>query len=291
MNINIQKFHALVETVDSGSFTRAAEKLNYTQAGISRMIGDLESEWSLVLLERSKNGVKLTSDGQQLLPSIRKLCLEYNDLIMLVNKLNGLECGLIRIATLNSIATHWLPTIIQNFRKDYPNINFEITPGPKYEDVEKILEEGKADCGLSTNPNLQGFETIPLKHERMLIIMSEDHPFASLDQFPVESLQNESFIILDQATHDMLTNKKIKVNVNFRTHENEMALALTESGIGISIVPEMILERTPYRVVAKELSTPIYRDLVLAYRSNNEYSVAMGHFMKYVLDFIYKISK
>lgn len=291
MNINIQKFHALVETVDNGSFTKTAEKLNYTQAGISRMIADLEREWNLVLLERSKNGVKPTMDGQQLLPSIRKLCLEYNDLIMLVSKLNGLDCGLIRIATLNSIATHWLPTIIQTFRKDYPNINFEIMPGPMYADVEKTLAEGRADCGLSTNPHLQGYETIPLKHERMLIIMPENHPMASLEQFPVEKLENEPFIILDQATHDMLTDRKVKINVHFRTHENEMALALTESGMGISIVPEMILERTPYRIVAKELSIPIYRDLVLTYRNRNEMSVAMTEFIKYVLDFIYKISK
>ena len=62
MDMNIQKYLAFVKTVEYGSFTKAAEILHYSQSGISRMINDLEKEWKVVLLERSKAGVKLTSD-------------------------------------------------------------------------------------------------------------------------------------------------------------------------------------------------------------------------------------
>ena len=63
MDMNIQKYLAFIKTVEYGSFTKAAEILHYSQSGISRMINDLEKEWKVVLLERSKAGVKLTSDG------------------------------------------------------------------------------------------------------------------------------------------------------------------------------------------------------------------------------------
>ena len=67
MDGSIQKYMAFVKTVECGSFTKAAEQLSYSQSGISRMINDLEKEWKVVLLERSKSGVKLTSSGSYFL--------------------------------------------------------------------------------------------------------------------------------------------------------------------------------------------------------------------------------
>lgn len=70
MDMNLQKYLSFVKTVEYGSFTKAAEILNYTQSGISRMIADLEKEWGVTLLDRSKYGVKPTSDGMKLLSLI-----------------------------------------------------------------------------------------------------------------------------------------------------------------------------------------------------------------------------
>ncbi len=80
MDMNIQKYMAFIKTVEYGSFTKAAEILNYSQSGISRMIGDLENEWKVILLERGRAGVKLTSDGLKLLPFVKNVCNEYNKL-------------------------------------------------------------------------------------------------------------------------------------------------------------------------------------------------------------------
>ena len=122
MDMNILKYMAFIRTVEYGSFTRAAEILHYSQSGISRMIHDLETEWKVVLLERNRAGVRLTSDGTKLLPYAKSLCEEYLKLQMQVDELNGLQSGLIRIGTFSSVATHWLPNIIQAFQRDYPNI-------------------------------------------------------------------------------------------------------------------------------------------------------------------------
>lgn len=80
MDMNIQKYMAFIKTVEYGSFTKAGEILNYSQSGISRMIGDLENEWKVTLLERGRAGVKLTSDGLKLLPFVKNVCNEYNKL-------------------------------------------------------------------------------------------------------------------------------------------------------------------------------------------------------------------
>ena len=126
VDLNIQKYRAFLKTVEYGSFTKAAEALSYSQSGISRMISDLEKEWKVPLLERSRAGVRLTSDGLMLLDQIRRVCAEYEKLQTQVDELNGLQSGLIRIGTFSSVATHWLPNIIKAFQKDYPNIDYEL---------------------------------------------------------------------------------------------------------------------------------------------------------------------
>ena len=141
MDMNIQKYMAFVKTVEYGSFTKAAEILNYSQSGISRMINDLEKEWKVVLLERGKSGVKLTSDGMKLLPHAKSVCMEYEKLQMEVDELNGLQSGLIRIGTFSSVATHWLPNIIREFQKAYPGIDYELLLGD-YTEIEEWISEG-----------------------------------------------------------------------------------------------------------------------------------------------------
>jgi len=129
MDMNLQKYMSFVKTAECGSFTKAAELLNYSQSSISRMINDLEKEWKVALLERSVGGVKLTSDGMKLLPYAKSVVAEFEKLQMEVDELNGLQSGLIRIGTFSSVATHWLPNIIKEFQKAYPNIDYELLLG------------------------------------------------------------------------------------------------------------------------------------------------------------------
>ncbi len=96
MDANILKYQAFIKTVECGSFTQAAQTLNYSQSGVSRMIRDLEREWGIALLARSRAGVSLTSDGARLLPHAKQLCEEYRKLQMEADDLRGVQSGLIR---------------------------------------------------------------------------------------------------------------------------------------------------------------------------------------------------
>lgn len=100
---------AFVKAVEYGSFTSAADALNYTQSGISRMINDLESEWGISLFERGHAGISLTSDGLKLLPQLQRICNEHEMLMMQIEDLHDIQSGIIRIGTFSSVATHWLP--------------------------------------------------------------------------------------------------------------------------------------------------------------------------------------
>lgn len=285
MDMNIQKYMAFVETVEYGSFTKAAQRLNYSQSGISRMIHDLETEWGVSLLERGRSGVRLTSDGLKLLPYAKSVCDEFQKLQTQVDELKELESGLIRIGTFSSVATHWLPNIIKKFQQDYPNIDYELLLGD-YTEIESWIIEGRVDCGFLRLPTLPELETIFLEQDQLMAVLPEQHPLAGCCKFPVHALCDDPFMLLEKGAKaeisEIFERCRITPNIHFTTWDDYAIMSMVESGLGISILPKLILKRIPYRIVTKELEVPAYRKIGLAFRNRRGMSLAMKRFLEYI---------
>lgn len=285
MDMNLQKYLSFVKTVEYGSFTKAAEILNYSQSGISRMISDLENDWGITLLERGKSGVKPTSDGLKLLPFAQNLCSDFEKLKMQADELNGLQSGLIRIGTFSSVATHWLPNIIKEFQKDYPSIDYELLLGD-YTEIEEWIQSGRVDCGFLRLPTHNNFETIFLHQDRLLAIIPENHPLSGCEKFPVAALCDEPFMLLEKGAKseisEIFEQNGLSPNIRFTTWDDYAVMSMVESGLGIAILPELILKRTPYKIVAKELDVPAGRSIGLALRDRKTASLAVKRFIEYL---------
>ena len=285
MDTSIQKYLAFVKTVEYGSFTKAAEVLSYSQSGISRMIKDLETEWNIPLLERSRIGVRLTSDGLKLLPHAKRVCEEYQKLQMEVDDLHGVQAGIIRIGTFSSVATHWLPNIIKAFQKDYPNIDYELLLGD-YTEIEEWIHTGRVDCGFLRLPTHPDFETIFLEKDKLMAIIPENHPLKDCDRFPVAALCDEPFMLLEKGAKaeisEIFERNNLTPNVKFTTWDDYAVMSMVESGLGIAILPELILKRVPYRILAKELDISAYRNIGLALRDKKTASLAVKRFIEYL---------
>lgn len=283
--MNILKYMAFIKTVEYGSFTKAAEILNYSQSGISRMINDLEKEWKITLLERNRTGVKLTSDGSRLLPYAKSLCEEYQKLQIQVDDLHGVQSGIIRIGTFSSVATHWLPNIIKAFQKDYPRIDYELLLGD-YTEIEEWIAEGRVDCGFLRLPTRPEFETIYLEQDNLLAILPENHPLVKCDKVPLADLCHEPFMLLEKGAKaeisEVFERNHLTPQVHFTTWDDYAIMSMVESGLGISILPQLILKRIPYHIVAKELDVPAYRHIALALRERKTASLAVKKFLEYL---------
>lgn len=273
VDMNLQKYLSFVKTVECGSFTKAAELLNYSQSSISRMISDLETEWKVTLLERGVGGVKLTSDGTKLLPYAKSVVVEFEKLQMQVDEINGLQSGLIRIGTFSSVATHWLPNIIKEFQKDYPNIDYELLLGD-YTEIEEWIADGRVDCGFLRLPTRPDFETIFLEQDQLMVILPENHRLADCERFPVSALCDDPFMLLEKGAKaeisEIFERCGLTAKVHFTTWDDYAIMSMVESGLGISILPQLILKRIPYRIVAKELDVPAYRKIGLALREKGQ---------------------
>ncbi len=285
MDMNIQKYQAFIKTVEYGSFTKAAEALGCSQSGISRMIHDLETEWKVSLLERNRAGVRLTSEGLKLLPHAKRVCEEYRKLQMQVDELNGLETGLIRIGTFSSVATHWLPNIIKEFQMDYPNIDYELLLGD-YTEIERWILEGRVDCGFLRLPTHPDLETIFLEQDHLRVILPENHRLADCERFPVQALCDDPFMLLEKGAKaevsEIFERNHLAPKVHFTTWDDYAIMSMVESGLGISILPQLILQRVPYRIVVKELDVPAFRNIGIALRNTKTASLAVKRFLEYL---------
>lgn len=285
MDMNIQKYMAFVKTVESGSFTKAAQLLQYSQSGISRMINDLEKDWNITLLERRKNGVKLTSDGLQLLPYAKNVCNEYEKLQMQIDDLNGLQSGFLRIGTFSSVATHWIPNIIKEFQKTYPNIQYELLLGD-YAEIEDWIISGRVDCGFLRFPTRTNLDTVFLEEEKLLAVLPENHPFEKYDKFPLRAFAKEPFILLEKGVNSEISELflpyDITPNITFTTWDDYAIMSMVEKGLGISILHELILKRTPYHIQTKELDVPAHRKICFAVREWKTSSLAVKRFVDYL---------
>lgn len=283
--MNIAKYMAFVKTAEYGSFTKAAEVLNYSQSGISRMIADLEKEWKITLLERNKAGVRLTGEGMRLLACAQNICREYEKLKTEVDEINGLQSGLIRIGTFSSIATHWLPKIIRAFQKSYPNIEYELLLGD-YTEIEAWIRNGRVDCGFLRLPACSELETLFLAQDRMLAVLPEHHPLARLKKVPVSALCDEPFMLLEKGgkaeVAAIFERCGLAPKVRFTTWDDYAIMSMVENGLGISILPELILQRVPYKIAVRELEVPAYRKIGIALHSRKKASPAVKRFLEYL---------
>lgn len=283
--MNIQKYEAFLKTVEYRSLTKAAQALGYTQSAISHMLHALESEWRVTLLTRDRSGVSITSEGLRLLPLVRNVCNANRDLVDEIGELHGLEAGMIRIGTFTSVSVHWLPQMIKNFHSEYPNIDFELLHGD-YTEIETWLTEGRADCGFLRLPAKAGLDSIFLEQDRLLVILPEQHPLAECELFPLARLAEEPFILLEEGTENEITEifhgNGIQPRVRFTARDDYAIISMVENGLGISILPELVLRRTPYKIIKKELETPAYRQLGIVLKDIRHASPAVKRFLDYL---------
>ncbi|MEC0669493.1 LysR family transcriptional regulator [Bacillus haynesii] len=283
--MNIQKYVAFVKVVELGSFTKAAQSLDYTQSGISRMINDLETEWGVSLFERGRAGINLTSDGLKLLPQLKRICNEHEILMTQIEELHDIKTGMIRIGTFSSVATHWLPNMIRIFKKDYPKIDFELLLGD-YIEIESWILNGRVDFGFVRLPSKPDLDTIFVEQDRLLVVMPLNHPLASCEKFPIDNLLNSPFMLLEKGAKaeisEIFEMHQISPQVNFTTWDDYAIMSMVENGLGISILPELILKRIPHKIIAKELEIPAFRNIGIATRDQKSLSLASKEFLEYL---------
>lgn len=278
------QYEVFLTVVESGSFTKAGEKLGLSQSGVSHNISTLETELGIVLLRRNRNGISLTDAGERVIPHIRQVIHHAKLLEQEAALIQGIEVGSIKIGTFPSFSSRFLPGLIHKFLKKYPGIQIELYEGG-YDNIEEWIATGTVDIGFLTHPSRE-FETIPLLKDELFVLVPENHRLNTMKLVQVESIHNESFI-MPKAGCDVLIKRlfrehNVLPNVIFEIEDNNTIISMVQEGIGITIIPEMVLPKNiPYTKVIP-LDTNLYREIGIAIKSFKQSSPSIKKFMEIV---------
>ncbi len=288
--MTVSKYKIFVKVVELGSLTKAAEQFGYTQSAVSHAINALESETKLRLITRSRSGVRLTPDGERLMPYARRIADAMDDFGRAVSSIYGLEYGSVRIGAFTSVAVHWLPSMIKQYREDYPNIELSMLNGD-YHDIAQWLSEGSIDIGFVTQQtSIPGCDYIPLIEDRLLAVLPKNHHLTGRKIISASELDGEPFISLlensDQDARGVLEQARVKVDVKFTTKDDYAIIAMVEQGLGISIMPELLLEGHSDGICAVPIDGGQKRTIGIAISSAAADSPCVQSFTQYIQHWI-----
>jgi len=265
--MSIKKYEALVKTVELGSLTKAAQSLGSTQSRISHILSDLEEEYGFSLMNRSRGGIQLTDAGKLLLPRMKEILEKNQQLEELINDIRSSRTGTVRLATFSSVAVNWLPGMLQSFQSRYPGVEVQILSGD-YDDIDQWLRSGEADLGFVTLPAPEDMKVIPLVEDSLVAILPEGHRLASLDFVPIRDIGMEPFISLRQSSnhdiHRALDKAGVHPYIRYSTKDDYALIAMVQQGLGVSIVPELLIENRSEQIAVRPLSPAAKRTIALA---------------------------
>ncbi|MCH5193442.1 MAG: LysR family transcriptional regulator substrate-binding protein, partial [Oscillospiraceae bacterium] len=129
-----------------------------------------------------------------------------------------------------------------------------------------------------------------LEEDKLLAILPENHRLTEYEKVPLSELCTEPFMLLEKGAKaeisEIFEKNGLIPNVRFTTWDDYAVMSMIESGLGVSILPQLIMKRIPYNIVIRELDVPAYRNIGIAFREKRTLSLAVKRFLDY-LDFRY----
>ena len=280
------RYQVFLTVVEEGSFTRAAERLDYSQSAVSQTVKALEGELSTALLRRGKAGVTLTADGESYLPYFRAICGAEEALERKRREMLGLENRQIRIGTFTSVSRTLLPPLMQQFKALYPDVHFVLQQG-EYTSISQWVREDLVDFGFVNSRAVTGLTVREVYRDEMLAVLPAGHRLGTQSRLTLEQLAREPFILLDEGAYslplDAFERQGLTPRIEYKVYDDYSILAMIRQGLGVSMLYRLVLSGFGEDLITRPVDVPLERTVALAWRSWDTLPLAARRFAEFVL--------
>ena len=248
-HLDMVDLRLMVNTADTESLTKGAERSYLSLPSASVRIKKLEDAAEVRLFERKPRGFALTPAGRALVHHARVVLHQLDELFgELKEYAKGIK-GHLRIAASTASLTEFLPEVIQSFMQEYPDISVDLKARPML-DVVRSIQDRRADVGLvSGSVELQGLTAIPYYLDRLVVVVPKDHAMANRRQVQFEETlplahvslceRSELYAFVRARARDLGQPLDLRLQVS----DIEAACSMVEAGIGIGVLPELAAMR------------------------------------------------
>ncbi len=279
------RYQIFLQAVRARSFTRAAEKLGYTQSAVSQAVRSLENELGTVLITRSHDGIALTRDGEAYLPYIEAIVAGENALRAKTREMQGLTKSLIRIGTFTSISRNLLPALIQSFLAEYPDVRFELRQG-EYTSINADILSGRLDFGFVSPEFVSGLETEVVYTDTMMAVLPPASPLAAQGTVSLRQLAGFPYILLDEGEYSVALEAFSRIgltpDVRFKVTDDYSILAMVRQNMGYSLVYRLTLAGFSEGVAVIPVREPVQRTIAMGWRNYETLPLAAKRFIGHI---------
>ena len=280
------KYEMILSVYHTHSISVTAEKYNYTQSAISQAIKSFEKELGFPLFKRTKNGMLPISNTEEIIRELRTICDAENRIADIASNLTSLKNGYIHIGTIKSIAYNWLPSMVKNFSKKYPNIHFKISMGSSSQLHDK-LDQNEVDCIFVSNYLLpDNLEFYPMDTDELMLLTARNHPLADKLKVNLTDIKDENYIYsedgFDFEAGGIFEQNNIHPTVLYQLDDDVAVQKMVSDGMGISVLPKLLLATPPFDICIRPFTEHYKRTLGVAYLKDSELDPATEAFLEYV---------
>jgi LysR family hydrogen peroxide-inducible transcriptional activator len=246
------EFHQLryvCAIAETSSFSRAAERCQVAQPSLSQQVLKLEEDLGTKLFDRLGRSVRLTEAGRAFLPHARSILSQMETARSSVADKCADVRGSVAVGVIPTIAPYLMPRYMTAFTKKYPEAKLRIV-----EETTPILVENLRDLSIDlailAHPlRHKDLELFPFRTEPLFAALPKDHLRAAAESLSLKDLRGESFVMLrdGHCFRDLsiaaCTHARVTPRIAFESGQFSSLFGMVAAGVGISLVPEMAIDR------------------------------------------------
>ena len=247
--MEIHQLRYVCAIADTGSFSRAAERCQVAQPSLSQQVLKLEEDLGAKLFDRLGRSVRLTEAGRAFLPHARSILSQMETARSSVTDKWMDIRGSVSVGVIPTIAPYLMPRYTKTFTKKYPEAKLRIV-----EETTPILIESLRDLSidlaiLALPLRHKDLELFPLSTEPLFAVLPKDHPRAAAESLALKDLRGEPFVMLrdGHCFRDLsiaaCTRARVAPRIAFESGQFSSLFGMVAAGVGISLVPEMAIDR------------------------------------------------
>ena len=247
--MEFQQMRYVCAIADTGSFSRAAEQCQVAQPSLSQQILKLEDDLGAKLFDRLARGIRLTEAGRAFLPHARAVLSQLDAARSSVQDKFADTHGSVTVGVIPTIAPYWMPRCTSSFVRQYPQAKLRVVE-EKTPDLVEALRSLAIDLAILAVPLRQkDFQLSPILTEPLYAVLPVDHSLARAPSLALRELRGESFVMLRDGhcfrdlSISACSRARITPRITFESDQFSSIFGLVAAGIGVSIAPEMAIDR------------------------------------------------
>lgn len=246
--MDFRSLEIFIEVAELGSFTRAGERLGYSQPTVSFQIKQLERELGVKLFDRIGHTVSLTDAGRDVLDYAQRICQDVQEMSLTADQRRE-PSGVIRLGMADSLCGPLIAEEFARFRVMYPKISLKVITGGTA-DLFQLLDHNEVDLVCTLDSHVYNATYLIAAEEKVDVhfVVSTEHPLAARKRVDIRELVAEPFLLTEKGVSygrlldEKLAMHSLEIHPVLELSRTDQLCDLVERNVGVGFLPDYVTE-------------------------------------------------